>query len=660
MEQEHEGPEEAGSGLSSSSPPKEIVEPESLPGGRSSAAVRRVGPPRTRRRYTAEQRAELLDAFEASGLGVEQFAAERGVHPSTLNQWRYRERHGGKRAPDRAERPRSFSPEARRAALEAWAKSGLPAYEFARLWGVSSESLRAWRRAFDLGGPKALEPKKRGRPAGKGRSQLPTALQEEIVRTKRRFPSFGLKKVRDFLARFQGQRVSTGSVRKVLRTEGLHATPRPPRKRRKPAVRRFERARPGELWQTDITSYVLTRSRVRVYLTVFLDDFSRYVVSWQLATQQRSQLVCEALLVGIERFGKPKEVLSDQGRQYFAWRGKSDFQRLLAREGIRHVVARTHHPETLGKCERLWETIGTELWERAQPQELFEARERLAHYFAHYNHFRPHQGIGGLVPADRFFGAENALRKTLEGRMEKDELTAALAQTPRQSVYVFGQVGDQQVSLHGERGRIVLVTSDGVSKELALEDLGLPQQQETSDERREPDRDERADLGAAHAAGQEAAGLPAAEERAALGAVLVGDGGAGGAHEGAHDVHRGPVDVAGQEEPHAGGGGAGPAAAAGVAAQPGGALGYARGPLEAAPQPGRGDERDGDEQRGRSAGLEAADSRAGGGEPLAQGAPGGHQEPAVGAARPRGADPEDEVEAGDSSWTEEGCGTPPR
>ena len=80
---------------------------------------------------------------------------------------------------------------------------------------------------------------------------------------------------------------------------------------------------------------------------------------------------------GIERFGKPEEVLSDQGRQYFAWRGKSDFQRLLVREGIQHVVSRTHHPETLGKCERLWETVGVELWQRVQPQDLGEARERL-------------------------------------------------------------------------------------------------------------------------------------------------------------------------------------------------------------------------------------------------------------------------------------------
>jgi len=436
---------------------------------------------------------------------------------------------------------------------------------------------------------------------------------------------------------------------------GLHARPTRPRRKKKELVRRFARSKPGELWQTDITSYVLTRSHVRVYLTVYLDDFSRYVVSWSLATHQKSALVCEALMDGIERFGKPEEVLSDQGRQYFAWRGKSDFQRLLVREGIRHVVSRTHHPETLGKCERLWETIGVELWERAQPQDLGEARERLGHYFAHYNHFRPHQGIGGLVPADRFFGAEDALRTSLEGRMGEDELGLALSRTPRKSVYVFGQVGDQQVSLHGERGRIVLVTSEGVSKELALEDLGLPQTEkrhERSDAAGQRERD-----GAADAAREEAAGLPAAASGAALGAGPVGGSERGGAREGAHDVRVGTVDVAGPEEPLAGGERALAAAAAGVAALPVGAVGYARRPAQATPGTGQRAHHDA-VPRGGSAGAEETDQRARSGEPSTEGSAGDPEEPPRRDGAPGAPAPQEENGA-EASWdTDRGTAQP--
>src|SRR5262249_17596835 len=187
--------------------------------------------------------------------------------------------------------------------------------------------------------------------------------------------------------------------------------PKKPR-RKAPRPRRFERTRPRELWQSDITSFVLARPGTRVYLVVFLDDFSRYIVSFGLHVQMRAATVCEVLLEGIARYGKPREVLTDQGPQYFAWRGKSAFRRLLDREGIRPVVARSHHPQTVGKCERLWETIGQEFWERARPSDLAEARVRLSHFVAHYNFFRPHQGIEGAVPAHRFFAAPAALPTT--------------------------------------------------------------------------------------------------------------------------------------------------------------------------------------------------------------------------------------------------------
>ncbi len=91
MAEEQGDPEEAGKRLSSSSPAKRIEEPGSPPGGRSSAAERRVGAPRI---YTPEERAVLLEALRKSGQGVEDFAAEHGLHVSTLYMWRYRARHG--------------------------------------------------------------------------------------------------------------------------------------------------------------------------------------------------------------------------------------------------------------------------------------------------------------------------------------------------------------------------------------------------------------------------------------------------------------------------------------------------------------------------------------------------------------------------------------
>jgi len=187
---------------------------------------------------------------------------------------------------------------------------------------------------------------------------------------------------------------------------------------------------------------------------------------------QTSDFVMNTLLNGIQKFGKPGEVLTDQGRQYFAWRGKSKFQKLLIREGIEHVVARSHHPQTVGKCERFWETVGKEFWERVRPQELADARKRLDHFINYYNHFRPHQGLDGMVPADRFFGVEKEVRRILEETIEKNSLRLALDEAPRSPVFLIGQIGNTPLSMHGESGQLVLQTSDGTIQKLSYDNFG--------------------------------------------------------------------------------------------------------------------------------------------------------------------------------------------
>ncbi len=614
---------------------------------------------RVRRRCTPEERLGLIEGYRRGGETIAEYCARHSISVSALTKWMVRFDAGG--ASELVDRPNPrnqggrsrghYAPEERRAALEAFERSGMPLREFARTWGVALKSLTDWRARYAEEGPKGLERRKRDSSSSESQRLAP-ALREEIRETKQRFPDFGLRKVRDFLRRFRGVKVSPGAIRRTLDEAGIAPQPAPKRRpRRKPMPpRRFERAKPGELWQSDITSFLLTRHSTRVYLTVFLDDHSRYVVAWNLSTHQRQELVTEALMEGIARFGKPKEVLTDQGRQYFSWRGKSDFQKLLVREGIEHVVSRTHHPETLGKCERLWDTVNVEFWERLRPQDLADARARLAHWFAHYNHFRPHQGIDGLVPADRFFGAENAVRAQVESQLAQNELALALGEPLKKPVFLFGQIGDQAVSLHGERGKLVLQTSDGARKEVGLDEIGMPQGAEETDDG--PDNaagsglgfgagdgtgaDAVDDAGAvgteADAALQEARALPAAEA-GDRGEGPVGAGECGGAGEGSPHVRADAGVLAGPQVEVGDGVGLGTAALAGLAVEPVGAVGHARGPLEATE----------DAQAGTAA--EHGVGRTGGGAQGDRGAAQGERGSADGERDPEGpaAQPGDEV-----------------
>ncbi|HTB22887.1 MAG TPA: DDE-type integrase/transposase/recombinase [bacterium] len=423
-----------------------------------------------RKTYPPEHKAAVLKALAIWTGSRRAFCELQGINRATLLAWQ-RSPYPTSARP--LTTPTKYNMEQRRQAVEGFLRAGLSYAHFSKVMGMNDRCLMRWVAAYRRNGLKGLEDK-RGR-FRKGKP-LASALLESVKLVRLEFPSFGLRKISAFLARFKGVKASPGLVRKAL--DQAKVPPLEPMARRwrnSPVIRHFERARPGELWQTDITSFLLTRNHQRVYLVAYMDDHSRYVVSWKLAMKQTGVFVQETLLEGVQRFGKPQELLSDQGRQYFAWRGKSEFQKLLVKQGIQHVVSRAHHPETLGKCERFWGTVGTEFWSRAQPQDLFEAQERLGHFINHYNHFRPHQGIDNAVPADRFFGAENQVRKALEAAWSENQLALALDKPARQPVFLVGQIGGQSLSLHGEAGKLVLQTSDGHRQEIAAADLGMPQ-----------------------------------------------------------------------------------------------------------------------------------------------------------------------------------------
>src|SRR5262249_5698229 len=82
-------------------------------------------------------------------------------------------------------------------------------------------------------------------------------------------------------------------------------------------------------------------------------------------------------------------------------------------------------------------------------------------FIDHYNFQRPHQGIGGLVPADRFFGAAPEVLRTLKERVAANALQLARHGVPKEPFYLTGQVAGQPFSLHAEGERVILTGAEG-------------------------------------------------------------------------------------------------------------------------------------------------------------------------------------------------------
>jgi transposase InsO family protein len=362
---------------------------------------------------------------------------------------------GATRSPEE-ERTRSFTPEQRLLILDIWGRSELGATDFAPLVGMSAAALYKWKRLFEDHGPAGFE-EKRGAPAG---SKLSEITRRTILLLKKTHPEWGQDRIHHELQRTQGLGASATAIARVL-TEGGYVVEALPTRPHGAEPKRFERARPGELWQTDLFTFRLPRQNHAVHAVVFLDDHSRFVVGYGLHTTASGALVREVFTAAIAAYGAPKEVLTDNGTQYVTWRGKSEFSRLCERRGIKHVVAKPRRPQTLGKTERLWATLWNECVEGAIFLDPQDARTRVGLFFDHYNFHRTHQGIDGSVPADRFFEAAPEVKATLAARVAKNALELAKHGVPRKPFYLTGRVGDVGISLHAEGEKVVLTREDG-------------------------------------------------------------------------------------------------------------------------------------------------------------------------------------------------------
>ena len=415
--------------------------------------------------------ADKGDSSEALGLAIDLPPTGRIISR------RGRPRRGYK-LPPKPQLP--LSPSQKILLLDTWKRSGLPARDFGALVGVSPQTLYAWKRAFERDGPAGLMPKSKGPRRG---SRISEITKRAILMMKEANPEWGCQRISDMLVRGPALAASPNAVARVLREAGYEAHSEPTRPH-PDKVRRFERASPNQLWQTDLFTFVLKRQNRRVHLVAFMDDHSRFITAFGLHASQSAALVIEVLRQGFSSYGAPEEILTDNGAQYVTWRGKSQFSKELQRRGIKHIVAKPRRPQTLGKIERFWGTLWRECIEAAVFLDLEDARRRIGLFIDHYNLQRPHQGIRGLTPADCYFEAAPQVLKTLKERLATNAAELARHGVPKKPFYLTGVADGQPFSVHREGDRVVLRRA-GASREeveLAAPPTGDPDANEPGDE----------------------------------------------------------------------------------------------------------------------------------------------------------------------------------
>ena len=176
----------------------------------------------------------------------------------------------------------------------------------------------------------------------------------------------------------------------------------------------------NQMWQTDFT-YFKIYGWGWYYLSTILDDYSRFIVSWELCTGMKAGDVKSSIDMALAAAeipeDNPPKLLSDNGSCYIS----NELADYLQEKNIKHVRGRPLHPQTQGKIERYHRSMKNvvKLDNYFSPGQLESKMEEFVHY---YNYERYHESLQNLTPSEVYFGiGEKKLkqRKMIKNRTLK-------------------------------------------------------------------------------------------------------------------------------------------------------------------------------------------------------------------------------------------------
>lgn len=231
-----------------------------------------------------------------------------------------------------------------------------------------------------------------------------TRLEDAIVQGRKDHPRWGPRKLRDaFLRANPGADLpSVSTFALIIRRNGL-VRPRRRRRSMPPYSSPLAHAtHPNAVWCIDFKGHFAVGSS-RCHPLTITDAHSRFLLACVALSRPDGNLVRRALQAVFEEFGLPDAIRSDNGTP-FASTGVSGLSRLSAwwwKLGIQHERIEPGKPQQNGRHERMHLTLKQET--AMPPRSSNRAQQRaFDHFRKEYNHDRPHQALGGNVPADYY------------------------------------------------------------------------------------------------------------------------------------------------------------------------------------------------------------------------------------------------------------------
>ena len=225
---------------------------------------------------------------------------------------------------------------------------------------------------------------------------------EEAVKLRQELPSRSVRRIIEIL---EGEKlVKPGEINRTslnrhliqrgygaaqLRAEGKAVQP----------SSRFERKRRNDLYQTDVKygpTLVSNGVKKKTYLLSIIDDKTRMIMHAEFYGSQRLPILEDCFRKALLKFGKPSDILVDNGKIFVSkW-----FKLACARLGVRHIAAKPYSANTKGKVEKYHQRVDEFLMEfELEPIRTLSVLNRKFHIYLDEGYI--HDNHGALAIEER-------------------------------------------------------------------------------------------------------------------------------------------------------------------------------------------------------------------------------------------------------------------
>ncbi len=294
--------------------------------------------------------------------------------------------------------------------------------------GISRSTFYEWYKNYLENGFDGLKPKVANRKSFW--NKIPDTKRNEVVEIALDQTALSPRELAHHITDNHGWFISESSVYRILKERGLITSPAWILMQ---AADEFKDKTTyiHQQWQTDFTYFKII-GWGWYYLSTVLDDYSRYIITWELCknmeTDDAKRSIEEAIMeTGVNKDDMPR-LLTDNGSSYISY----EFDNYLMEINMGHVRGAPYHPQTQGKIERYHRTMKNivKLENYFFPDDL---RAKLADFVDYYNNKRYHEALGNVAPADVYFGRAKQIKmqrqetkmKTLKERRETNRRKSA-------------------------------------------------------------------------------------------------------------------------------------------------------------------------------------------------------------------------------------------